>query len=186
MFGSTYSRSAKIQDILANPYVELSWLIEGTSNQFRISGRTFVVPSPENEMFEECAQKMKRSLALAVLESHGVEGAPEGEAFSWENLRLESFNAVPPTMRAKWCVADEPGTVLQSYEDLNKYPVAVPPLARATTEEQKKNWHEAFKHFVLTVIEPTQVEWLQLDERPNRKTVWTRTETDEWKEEIVV
>ncbi|KAF7799644.1 hypothetical protein EIP86_010884 [Pleurotus ostreatoroseus] len=186
LFGSTYTRSAKVQDIIANPSVELSWLIEGTSNQFRVSGRAFVVPSPDNKLFEECAQKMKRSLALAVLESQGEEGKPEGEAFSWEALRLESFNSVPPTMRAKWCVADEPGTVLKSYEELSKYPVAVPPLERATTEEQKKNWQEAFNNFALVVIEPYQVEWLQLDERPNRKTVWTKTDEDEWKEEIVL
>ena len=54
-------------------------------------------------------------------------------------------------------------------------------------EEDKKKWHEALANFAMVLIEPMQIDWVQLGEKPNRRTLFTRTGDEEyqWKEEIL-
>ena len=58
-------------------------------------------------------------------------------------------------------------------------------LGEAETEDDKRNQEQALSNFALLLIEAVEVDWLQLAEKPNRRTRFTRS-GEEWKEELIV
>ncbi len=182
---STDARSPKVVQMLSTPSVELAWWMEGSQDQFRISGRAFIVPPPDHAF--HIMSDVPRGTALAVLDEKGEEGQ-EGGKFDWEKKRREVFASMKPEMKASWCIPVAPGSIIPSYDEVKKWPNSVPNIDEASTAEDKNNWNEALSNFVLMVIEPVQVDWVQLAPRPNRRTRFSRTDDAvfEWIEDILV
>ena len=119
---------------------------------------------------------------------HGEAGGPEGK-YDWEKKRLEVYNDVSAHLRASWC-RRAPGGELFSYDDAKAFPETVPKLGEAKTDEDKRNQEESLRNFALLIIEPLEVDWVQLGTSPDRRTRFTRKEVegdgDEWIEKILV
>jgi len=111
--------------------------------------------------------------------------ALETSGIDWETKRRELFDAVSEQMRATWC-RPPPGSPLKGgYEEMNDWPVRVPKPSDAKTEKEKELAELALSNYAIMVIEPLNVDWLQMAIKPNRRTLFTREAVD-WKEEIVV
>ncbi|THH19369.1 hypothetical protein EW146_g1791 [Bondarzewia mesenterica] len=172
---TTDVRSPKVAQIAYSNTVELSWWIEGSSDQFRITGRARVIPAPEY------APKLVSAnddgcTAIASLDK---------ESFNWEAKRQEVFENISRHIRAGFC-APVPGSVLNGgYDEQNDWVDTVENQRDARTDEEKKNTAKAFGNFALIVIEPFEVDWVQMGVTPNRRTRFRR-EGDAWEEQVIV
>ncbi|KAI0307652.1 pyridoxamine 5'-phosphate oxidase-domain-containing protein [Multifurca ochricompacta] len=170
---STDIRTPKIRHIVHANIVELTWWINATLDQFRISGMAYVFAAPEHSI----------STSRATLGCPGIK-ALEVAGIDWEAKRRELFDAVSEQMRATWC-RPAPGSPLKNgYGEMNDWPARVPKLSEAKTEKEKQLAELALSNYAIIVIEPLRVDWLQMAIKPNRRT-FTR-EGSEWKEEEVV
>lgn len=89
-------------------------------------------------------------------------------------------------MKASWC-RPPPGSVMDAYEDARKWPQTVPKLGEAESEEDRRNQAWALRNFALVLVEAEEVDWLQIGEKPNQRTRFTRQEgKTEWLEQIIV
>ena len=172
---STDIRTPKIQQIAHADVVELAWWINATSDQFRISGPARIFAAPEHTISPP-VRDAPDCAGLKALEASGID---------WETKRRELFNAVSEQMRATWC-RPTPGTLLEGgYEEMNDWPAEVPKPTDAKTEKEKELAELALSNYAIIVIEPLNVDWLQMAIKPNRRTYFTR-EGVHWKEEVVV
>ena len=88
-------------------------------------------------------------------------------------------------MKATWC-RPAPGSKLDGgYEEGNKWPDKLPKLGEAKNEEEKRNLEQALGNFALMVIDPVEVDFVELGVVPNQRTKFTR-EGEKWVEQIVV
>ena len=78
-----------------------------------------------------------------------------------------------PAMKASWCAPVAPGSAIPSYDEPSKWPREVPNFEDLKSEEDKKNYETALGNFAMVVLEPRKVDWVQLGERPNRRTIFT-------------
>lgn len=197
---SSDGRAQKVTQMKLNWTVELAWWMEGSQDQFRILARAKVVPSPssvpaisEPHGAMQIADTGVRALDVAGEERDRDEGGDlrgsDGK-YDWEKKRQEVFEGMKPAMKASWCSPVPPGSALPSYDEPTKagWPQEVPNKDELETDEDKRNYATALDNFVMIVFEPVRVDWVQLGERPNRRTLFTRREkTDgsiEWDEEI--
>jgi hypothetical protein len=179
---STDIRTPKIQQISHADSVELAWWIDATLDQFRITGRARVFAAPGHSTVTLSAAPPPPSAAAG--DFTGI-GALEASGFDWEAKRRELFDAVNEKMRATWCRPVAPGSPLHGgYEDMGDWPIEVPKPTEAQTEKEKELAEFALGNYALIVIEPLNVDWLQMAIKPNRRTFFTREGVD-WKEVIV-
>ncbi len=172
---STDSRTPKVRQIAHAHTVELAWWINATSDQFRISGPARIFSAPEHSISSP-PRDAPNCVGMNALETSGID---------WETKRRELFDAVSEQMRATWC-RPPPGSPLKGgYEEMNDWPVRVPKPSDAKTEKEKELAELALSNYAIMVIEPLNVDWLQMAIKPNRRTHFTREAVD-WKEEIVV
>ena len=157
-----------------HPRVEVTWWLGGSQDQFRIAGPVRVVPSPDLKS-AAVSGSSSQSIALKLLDE---------QSFDWEKKRLSVFDSMSAHMKASWC-CPPPGSVIASYDEAKQWPQTVPKLGEAQTEEDKRNQEQALGNFALVLIEAVEVDWLQLAEKPNHRTRFTRS-GEEWKEEVVV
>lgn len=185
LLGSTDVRSEKVEHILANPAVDVVWWLEGTKEQFRFSGRAFIIPSPEHPLHATFFSHLADFPGISLIDAKGAEGDVPG--FGWEKKRVEVFEQSPPGLKATMRIREQPGAVIASYDLLKKY-TPIPNLEDAKSEEDREHWHEALGNLALMLIEPSQVEWFRLTESPNKRILFTRAEDEAhgWKEELLV
>jgi len=74
---------------------------------------------------------------------------------------------------------------MASYEEAKRWPETAVKRGEAKEEEEKRVVEEALVNFALVVLDPTEVEFLELGPIPNRRTRWTK-KGDQWEEQIVV
>ncbi|KAH9885393.1 hypothetical protein C8Q73DRAFT_749191 [Cubamyces lactineus] len=172
---STDVRTPKVTQLRDNQRVELAWWMEGSQDQFRLSGFAHIHPSPAAP--GDASQPTLIPAEAAALRALAT------TAFDWEAKRLEVFNKMSPGMRASWCVPRAPGSKLDSYEEQKKWPREVP--LEPQNEEDEKNLEMAKSNFALMLIEPVAVDWVELGIQPNRRTVFTR-EGEKWTEQLAV
>ncbi|KAG1840270.1 hypothetical protein DFJ58DRAFT_845402 [Suillus subalutaceus] len=124
-------------------------------------------------------------------ETKGIEGVGEvydafrSQGWDWEDERRKQFDSVGAHMRASWC-RPVPGSLMDSYSDAEKWPVKV---AKPGEEGyDAKNYEEARGNFSLVLIDPVEVDYVELGVMPNRRTKFIKqeTENERWKEVIVV
>lgn len=183
---TTDIRTPKVTQILSNPTIEVVLWLEGTKEQYRFLGRASIVPSSSNALHDINA--FPRGSALAKLSEVGEVGGESGK-YDWEAKRKETFNSMSPYMRASWA-RPVPGSPIKSYEEAKTWPNEIGKLGEAETEEEKKHEGTALENFALVLIEPTEVDWIELGVVPNQRTKFTRKvaegEGDEWDEVILV
>ena len=110
------------------------------------------------------------------------------DQINWDQKRREVFNSMSSHMRASWC-RPPPGSVIPSYEEAKKWPSSVPKLGEAGNREEEENQKMAFKNFALVLVDPIEVDWIQLGVVPNQRTrfrIVTRGGDRDWSEEILV
>jgi len=164
---TTDVRTPKVHQLKANPNVELAWWIEGTQEQFRISGKAYVFSAPE---------KSVSTLPQPFTESK----------INWEEERQEGFKKLSGFMKASWC-RPTPGTPLNEHggkEAAKKWPQKLPEQGEGT-EEEEKQLKEALSNFALLVVDPSEVDFVELAKAPHKRTrFWL--EEGSWSEEDLV
>ena len=159
---TTDIRTPKVDQILANDTVQINWWIAPAMEQFRLTGRVTFVPK-----------------------SGSGERLSEGD-FDWEAKRVQVFDSLSGRMRASWC-RPTPGSPMEGgYEEAKKWPETIPTTTGATNEKEKKLVETALGNFALVLVEPTFVDWVQLDTVPDRRTFFDRGQDGLWTETIVV
>ncbi|ESK93467.1 pyridoxamine 5 -phosphate oxidase- fmn-binding [Moniliophthora roreri MCA 2997] len=176
---TTDIRTPKATQIISNPNVELAWWIEGKQEQFRIAGTASLVPAPDHPLY-------KHFSGIKVL-----------EGLNWEEKRKEVFKTMSAHMKASWCRPVPGSRLVGGEEEAKKWPVRVDEPGhergedgREVTEEDKgknkENWETALKRFALLIIDPTEVDYVELGVIPNKRTRFWKSENGTWKEEAVV
>jgi pyridoxamine 5'-phosphate oxidase len=162
MLATTDIRSGKVRDLAQRADVEVCWWVEARQEQFRMAGRGWVVgPGADGR------------------------GVP-GLEVDWEEKRKEVFNSMSPWMRASWCVPVAPGTRVEGgYEATKAWRGRLAGLGEDVGEEERRDVEVAFGNFGIVVVEPVEVDYLELGVDPNRRTVFRREEKG-WVEEEVV
>ncbi|KAI0030981.1 hypothetical protein K488DRAFT_87279 [Vararia minispora EC-137] len=176
LVSSTDARTPKTRELAHADAVELCWWIDGSRDQFRVAGRARVVPDPELG---------SPSPLPAPGDCPGL-AAHDADGFDWEAKRRALFDAVSEHMRASWC-RPPPGSVLPGgYEEMDKWPTQVKrPSDESATDEERALTAEALRNYALVVVEPLQVDWVEMGVVPNRRTLFTRV-GEAWKEEVIV
>jgi len=67
-----------------------------------------------------------------------------------------------------------------------KWPVKLEEPTDGDSEEARKNWEAALENMALLVIDPTEIDFVELGVRPNRRTRFWRTSDGGWEEEALV
>lgn len=180
---TTDIRTPKVMDFAANSYVELCWWTDPTKEQFRISGRIFVIPSPSHPEYAEIIQKLEGGgKTLRALEAEGID---------WETKRKAAFDSMSAHMKASW-IRPTPGSTLEGgYEESKRWPTTVGANAGDTPDDPKEaeNLKIAFGNFALLLIDPIEVDYVELGILPNRRTRFVRqggTNGTEWVDELIV
>ena len=141
-------------------------------DQFRLTGKVTIVPEPASRAFHSGG-----NVAFERLSAGG---------FDWEAKRVRVFDSLDGRMRASWC-RPTPGRPMEGgYEEAKKWPETIPTSTGATNEKEKRLVEQALGNFVLLLIEPTFVDWVQLGVVPDRRTFFHRGEGESWTETIVV
>ncbi|KAI0694427.1 hypothetical protein BC835DRAFT_1406441 [Cytidiella melzeri] len=187
-------RTQKIAQMFSTSSVEICWWLEGSQDQFRISGISKVITPPEFA-FRNTIPAAEGSLAMAAVADSGEAEREDGESnlsggkFDWDKKRREVFEAMKPAMKATWCAPKAPGSTMSSYDEANTWRTKVPYFKELKTEEDKKKYEYALSNFAMVVVEPLEVDWVQLGEHPNRRTLFTRKDEaggSVWVEDILV
>ncbi|RPD82702.1 hypothetical protein L226DRAFT_476038 [Lentinus tigrinus ALCF2SS1-7] len=171
---STDSRAAKVSQAHGNQRVELCWWMEGSQDQFRITGFTHIYPSPTPGTSSPTPIP-DDATALKLLVKQG---------FDWEAKRKEVFAMMPPDLRASWCAPYPPGTPI-SFEEQKGWPTSVPTEEEAKTDEDKKNFQVALHNFALMLVEPVEIDWAALGVQPNTRVLFRR-QGEEWVEQNLI
>jgi hypothetical protein len=112
--------------------------------------------------------------------------ALEREGFDWEAKRKDVFDSMSRHMKATWC-RPTPGIRLDGgAEESAKWPEMLPKLGKEESGDEKKNMEVALGNFALVVIDPNEVDYVELGKIPNERTRFTRTPEGLWSEEAVV
>lgn len=174
---TTDIRTPKVAQITSNPHVELTWWIEGTQEQYRISGSASVIPHPAHSLYRHFSDNIENAPKESGLASL------TRESFEWEEKRKEIFKELSAHMKASWC-RPVPGTPLQGGEkEARKWPVSI---REPTDGEGEENWETALGNFALLIVDPTEVDFVELGVAPNRRTRFWKTNAGVWEEEYLV
>ncbi|KAJ7508488.1 pyridoxamine 5'-phosphate oxidase-domain-containing protein [Mycena galericulata] len=167
---TTDIRTPKTAQLIANPHVQVVWWIEGAQEQYRLAGRAHIVPAPGHGLHPHF--------------THTIEGLSEGSQYDWEAKRIEVFKNMSPVMKATWC-RPVPGSRLEGGQDeAKKWPVKLEE-PKPGDEEGRRLWDMSLSNFALVIIEPQDVDYVELAPIPNRRTRFWRTARG-WNEEALV
>lgn len=169
LLSTTDIRTPKVTQLIANNKVELAWWIDGTKQQFRVLGRVGLVPSP----------------------SFTDKGTSDKSSEFWEEERVKSFKSMSVHMRAVW-LRPAPGSPLSEHGGhgaAKRWPKSVEEPGKDDSEEEKRrkqaDWDEALRNFALVVVEPLEVDFVDMGVVPNvRWRFWK--EGEGWREEELV
>jgi pyridoxamine 5'-phosphate oxidase len=177
LISSTDARTPKTRQLAQSGFVELAWWIDGSGDQFRIAGRARIVPSPE-------LGSGLLPLPPAPTDCPGL-AAHDKDGVDWEEKRRAAFDLVSEHMRASWC-RPPPGSVLEGgYEEMEKWPTSVKKPSDAVTDEEKALTEEALRNYALVIVEPAEVDWVEMSIVPNRRSLHKRV-GETWKEIAIV
>ncbi|KAE9386451.1 hypothetical protein BT96DRAFT_891603 [Gymnopus androsaceus JB14] len=186
---TTDVRSPKTTQIIANPHVHIAWWIEGTQEQFRVAGLGTIIPSPKDHLHKQFLHSTTSSAASSP--NTGM-AALSRENFDWEAKRKEVFKTMSAHMKASWC-RPTPGSPLTGGEvEAKKWPERVDepkPEGPDESEEEKenrRNWDTALRNFALVLVDPIEVDYVELGVLPNKRTKFTRSAQGVWKEQALV
>ncbi|EPQ53402.1 hypothetical protein GLOTRDRAFT_116906 [Gloeophyllum trabeum ATCC 11539] len=154
LISSTDIRTPKVSELISNPTnpsssSEMCWWIDKTSEQFRITSRTYVIHSPSHPFYARFDWKTLPRMKALV----------EEDKVDWEAKWKEMYESMSGHMKASW-LRPPPGSVLEGgYEESKKW------------VEKRALWEKAFSNFALMVVEPVRVDYLEMGIVPNRRRV---------------
>ncbi|KAG9089198.1 hypothetical protein FS749_001540 [Ceratobasidium sp. UAMH 11750] len=175
-------RAPKIHQLCSHPdtkgpTAEVAWWFPPAQAQFRLTARTYILPSP--------SQKLHSQFPIKLISGSGNKNlspdAPE-TSDDWEKFRINTFNSLPAYLRASF-VRPTPGSVLSNPDDALEWPKELPESGKERSDEERKYVKEALKNFAVLVLEPLEVDLVQFD--PDRRTK-SRLVGDKWEEQTVV
>jgi hypothetical protein len=168
LLSTTDIRTPKVSQLVANPAAELAWWIVGTQQQYRIIANVYPVPNPKHPLcshFEQALSHAQDGTGLALFRDD-----------DWESQRLQTFKSMSSHMKASWC-RPIPGSPLKGgQEEAKKWPETLEdPSEHKDLPEEKynellQNWNQALANFALVVIDPVEVDLVELGVVPNRRT----------------
>jgi len=82
-------------------------------------------------------------------------------------------HSVGGDLRASFC-KPVPGVPMKSYDEALKWPHTVPKHNEAKTPEEQANLKVALENFALVLIEPLEVDYIEMGTTPEKRTVYTR------------
>ena len=167
---TTDIRSSKAHQLHVNANTEATFWFPKSNTQFRIAGLTYLLPQPSHPWHANFPWDV-----LSGGEDKGID---------WDLERLKVFDNISGYLRATFA-RPLPGSSMESYDEANNWPVTIPKCLEGECEEQLRNIEIALSNFALVVMEPTEVDLLELGPIPNRRTTWTK-KSKEWEESIVV
>ncbi|KAJ7196177.1 pyridoxamine 5'-phosphate oxidase-domain-containing protein [Mycena haematopus] len=171
LLATTDIRTPKTAQMIANPHVQVVWWIEGSQEQYRIAGRAHIVPAPGHALHKHFL--------------HTIGPLSEGGKYDWEVKRIEVFKSMSPMMKASWC-RPTPGSRIEGGEDeAKKWPTELEE-PKPGDAEGKRLWEMSLSNFSLVVIEPQDVDYVELHPIPNRRTRFWRSSGGVWNEEALV
>ncbi|RDB29289.1 hypothetical protein Hypma_016079 [Hypsizygus marmoreus] len=180
LVSTTDIRTPKTTQIISNPHVQVAWWIDRTQEQFRITGLASVIPTPANGLYKHFIYSTKNAAPVSAVAALSREG------FDWEEKRKEIFMKMGAHMKAGWC-RPVPGSRLEGgEEEARKWPVRLEEPGEDSTEEDRKNWETALGNFALLIVDPTEVDYVELGAEPDRRTRFWRTREGLWEDEAVV
>ncbi|KAJ6489641.1 pyridoxamine 5'-phosphate oxidase-domain-containing protein [Mycena vitilis] len=170
LLATTDIRTPKTAQLIANPHVQIVWWIDGSQEQYRIAAKAHIVPAPGHTLHKHFV--------------HTVGALSGGQNFDWEAKRLAVFKGMSPVMKASWC-RPVPGSRLEGgEEEAKKWPRELEE-PKPGDEEGKRLWEMSLSNFTLVVIEPQDIDYVELAPIPNRRTRFWRT-GGVWNEEALV
>ncbi|KAG6911285.1 hypothetical protein DXG01_002124 [Tephrocybe rancida] len=177
---TTDIRTPKTAQIISNPHVQVAWWIEGTQEQFRISGLASAIPALTNDLYKHFLHNVEHAAPNSAV------AALKEENFDWEAKRRESFKSMSGHMKATWCRPTPGSPLVGGEEEAKKWPVKLEEPGEDADEEAKKNWETALGNFALLIVDPTDVDYCELGVLPNRRTRFWKTNDGSWDSEAVV
>ncbi|KAF8131548.1 pyridoxamine 5'-phosphate oxidase-domain-containing protein [Boletus edulis] len=169
---TTDIRTPKVTQLATNNVIEAVYWTPSTQEQFRVLGRASIVPAPG---YSRPYPAPKGVVYDALLK----------EGFDWEEKRVAVFDAMSGSMKATWC-RPVPGTPLDE-DEMKKWPKRLPKVGEAGSEAEKRLLGVALGNFALLMVEPFEVDYVELGVVPNRRTRCEREEGSVvFKETLVV
>jgi len=174
LLSTTDIRAPKSQQLSKNSKIEIAWWFAPSGDQFRITGDAYLVPKPDHPEAKQFHD-----------EGHAARLAPPAlkDQFKWEDERLRIFDKISPAIRASF-VRPIPGTPMKASdrgeEGGKDYKYDDFPL-ELKMDGDKKLVDEALSNFALTVIDPHTIDWCQLNDQPNVRSIWKKdSSSGEW------
>ncbi|KAH8094772.1 pyridoxamine 5'-phosphate oxidase-domain-containing protein [Phellopilus nigrolimitatus] len=186
---TTDARTPKARQLAQNARVELAWWLPASQEQMRVAGTAHVLPAPDFALRAADAASAAIEDATRALEKAFAREALGGRGFDWEALRAQQFDSMSGHMKASW-VRPVPGTSLQGvsgYDAAKTWPESLPKLRDSNADgATRKLVQEALGNFALVLIDPTEVDYVELGVVPNRRTRFFKNKEGKWDEEAVV
>ncbi|CAE6355864.1 unnamed protein product [Rhizoctonia solani] len=184
LVSTTDIRSPKVHQLRSHPSTkgptaEVAWWISEEVVQFRISARIHILPAPSHPFYSDFPFG-------ELSQNSGGDSGPDAPetAKDWEALRIKTFNNMSSYTRASFA-RPTPGGPLADPADADKWPQNLPEKGKEGTEEDKKQVKQALENFSLLLLEPLNVDFVELGVVPNRRTRWN-FDGQKWDEVAVV
>ncbi|KAF9535587.1 pyridoxamine 5'-phosphate oxidase-domain-containing protein [Crepidotus variabilis] len=189
IISSTDIRTRKVTQLTTSTKCELAWWQKDPGQQIRIIGDAYLVPSPNHSLYSNFHEKLRNApigTGLAALKDK-----------DWEADRVDLFRNMSPVMKAGWCRAT-PGSKMPGDDEAKTWPKEIydpeegnPDKESEKYKEAKRLWDLALSNFATVVIDPLEVDFVDLSDptHPERFVFRKRVYDGQpvvWEEEAVV
>lgn len=141
---------------------EVCWWHQGTQEQFRLSGRAWLLTPDEAENGAFPGERLVREYL----------DIPPGQRdkWTWEGERLRQFAKHSPHLRASFQNPHPASPLTEEKADLVKAGLAIAgSVEEAADDEERGRIRTALSRFCLVVLECEQVDYLKVDPPPERR-----------------
>lgn len=164
---TTDIRTPKADQIISRPEsIEVAWWLPKSNLQYRLTCTGYLLPHPSHSSWTKFPAW---KLGLNV---------------DWEGERLKAYDALSRTLRASFC-HPIPGSRLENPEDAKRWPNELPKRAEAEEGKEKEQVDEALRNFAMLLLEPREVDVVELEPDPHLRTKYIRV-AEGWTEESLV
>ena len=186
LLSSTDIRTPKVAQLTSSTKAEVVWWIEGTKQQLRFSADVYIVPHishPVYTIFREAVIKAGRGTGLSAFKADTDD--------EWEKRRIDLFHTMSPHMKASWC-RPVPGSKLEgdAEEEAKRWPERIVEpdegsMGREEYEKAKKDWEMALGNFALVIVDPVEVDFVDLSSPPDRRSLFTKKVQSEEDDRVI-
>lgn len=181
LLSSTDIRTPKVHQLNQDPVAEVVWWIDHAKLQFRIQSSIYVLPGPDHPLSAHF---------MNILANAGPETSlSQFKQNDWEQTRQTIFKSMSPHMKASWC-RPTPGTILTGGEaEAGKWPKRLDdPDDAEDYEEAKRLWDWALSNFALVIVDPVEVDYVDLASVPNKRALFTKRKGNPgvWDEQALI